>query len=79
MSSRVARMVISNFHVNPSHHSPNETEILQLVAEGKTPKFRKSCSSQKKRPKRISEIFIQKLQVNRKSEAIAKANLERLI
>ncbi len=34
---RIARMVIDNFHLNPN--SPNtkrETEILQLISEGKT-------------------------------------------
>ena len=37
MSSRIARMVIDNFHVNPnSPLTKRETEILQLISEGKT-------------------------------------------
>ncbi len=37
MSSRVARLVIDNFHVNPVSPLTNrETEILQLISQGKT-------------------------------------------
>ncbi len=37
MSSKIARMVIDNFHVNPnSPLTKRETEILQLISEGKT-------------------------------------------
>lgn len=81
MSSRVARMVISNFHVNPiTPLSKRETEILQLVAEGKTyTQISEELFISKETAKTHIRNIYSKLQVNRKSEAIAKANLERLI
>ncbi len=81
MSSKIARMVIDNFHVNL--HSPltkRETEILSLIAEGKTyTQISEELFISKETSKTHIKNIYSKLQVNCKSEAIAKANLERLI
>ncbi len=81
MSSRIARMVIDNFHVNPnSPLTKRETEILQLIAEGKTyTQISEDLFISKETAKTHIKNIYSKLQVNSKSEAIAKANLEKLI
>jgi DNA-binding NarL/FixJ family response regulator len=81
MSSRVARMVIANFHVNPSSPlTKRETEILQLISEGKTyTQISEELFISKETSKTHIKNIYSKLQVNKKSEAIAKANLEKLI
>ncbi len=81
MSSRIARMVIDNFHVNPnSPLTRRETEILQLIAEGKTyTQISEELFISKETSKTHIKNIYSKLQVNSKSEAIAKANLEKLI
>lgn len=81
MSSRVARMVIANFHVNPSSPlTKRETEILQLISEGKTyTQISEELFISKETAKTHIKNIYAKLQVNKKSEAIAKANLEKLI
>lgn len=81
MSSRIARMVIDNFHVNPnSPLTKRETEILQLIAEGKTyTQISEELFISKETAKTHIKNIYAKLQVNSKSEAIAKANLEKLI
>jgi DNA-binding NarL/FixJ family response regulator len=81
MSSRIARMVIDNFHVNPnSPLTKRETEILQLISEGKTyTQISEELFISKETAKTHIKNIYAKLQVNSKSEAIAKANLEKLI
>jgi len=81
MSSRIARMVIDNFHVNPnSPLTRRETEILQLISEGKTyTQISEELFISKETSKTHIKNIYSKLQVNSKSEAIAKANLEKLI
>lgn len=81
MSSRIARMVIDNFHVNPnSPLTKRETEILQLISEGKTyTQISEELFISKETAKTHIKNIYSKLQVNSKSEAIAKANLEKLI
>lgn len=81
MSSRIARMVIDNFHVNPnSPLTKRETEILQLISEGKTyTQISEELFISKETTKTHIKNIYSKLQVNSKSEAIAKANLEKLI
>jgi DNA-binding NarL/FixJ family response regulator len=81
MSSRVARMVIANFHVNPvSPLTKRETEILQLISEGKTyTQISEQLFISRETSKTHIKNIYSKLQVNKKSEAIAKANLEKLI
>jgi DNA-binding NarL/FixJ family response regulator len=81
MSSRIARMVIDNFHVNPnSPLTKRETEILQLISEGKTyTQISEELFISKETAKTHIKNIYSKLQVNSKSEAIAKANLDKLI
>lgn len=81
MSSRIARMVIDNYHVNPnSPLTRRETEILQLISEGKTyTQISEELFISKETSKTHIKNIYSKLQVNSKSEAIAKANLEKLI
>lgn len=81
MSSRVARMVIDNFHVNPvSPLTKRETEILQLISEGKTyTQISEELFISKETSKTHIKNIYSKLQVNKKSEAIAKATMEKLI
>jgi DNA-binding NarL/FixJ family response regulator len=81
MSSKIARLVIDNFHVNPnSPLTKRETEILQLIAEGKTyTQISEQLFISKETSKTHIKNIYAKLQVKCKSEAIAKANLEKLI
>lgn len=81
MSSKIARMVIDNFHVNPnSPLTKRETEILQLISEGKTyTQISEELFISKETAKTHIKNIYSKLQVNSKSEAIAKATLEKLI
>lgn len=81
MSSKIARMVIDNFHVNPnSPLTKRETEILQLISEGKTyTQISEQLFISKETSKTHIKNIYAKLQVNCKSEAIAKANSEKLI
>lgn len=81
MSSKIARMVIDNFHVNPnSPLTKRETEILTLIAEGKTyTQISEELFISKETSKTHIKNIYSKLQVKCKSEAIAKATLEKLI
>jgi DNA-binding NarL/FixJ family response regulator len=81
MSSKIARLVIANFHVNPnSPLTKRETEILSLIAEGKTyTQISEELFISKETSKTHIKNIYAKLQVKSKSEAIAKANQEKLI
>ena len=81
MSSRIARMVIDNFHVNPnSPLTKRETEILSLIAEGKTyTQISEELFISKETSKTHIKNIYAKLQVKSKSEAIARANMDKLI
>ena len=81
MSSKIARMVIDNFHLNPnSPLTKRETEILQLIAEGKTyTQISEELFISKETSKTHIKNIYSKLQVRSKSEAIAKANQDKLI
>lgn len=81
MSSKIARLVIANFHVNPnSPLTKRETEILQLISEGKTyTQISEELSISKETSKTHIKNIYYKLQVRSKSEALAKASLEKLI
>jgi len=81
MSSRIARMVIDNYHINPnSPLTKRETTILQLISEGKTyTQISEELFISKETSKTHIKNIYSKLQVNSKSEAIAKANVEKLI
>lgn len=81
MSSRIARMVIDNYHINPnSPLTKRETTILQLISEGKTyTQISEELFISKETAKTHIKNIYSKLQVNSKSEAIAKANHDKLI
>lgn len=81
MSSKIARMVIDNFHVNPnSPLTKRETEILQLISEGKTyTQISEELFISKETSKTHIKNIYSKLQVRSKSEAIARANQDKLI
>lgn len=81
MSSQIARMVIQNFHVNPnSPLSSRETDVLKLIAEGKsyTQISEELFISKETARSHIKNIYL-KLNVNSKSEAISKAKKDHLI
>ncbi len=81
MSSRIARMVIDNYHINPnSPLTKRETTILQLISEGKTyTQISEELFISKETAKTHIKNIYSKLQVNSKSEAIARANQDKLI
>jgi DNA-binding NarL/FixJ family response regulator len=81
MSSKIARLVIDNFHVNPnSPLTKRETEILTLISEGKTyTQISEELFISKETSKTHIKNIYSKLQVKSKSEALAKASLEKLI
>ncbi|NMM47366.1 response regulator transcription factor [Marinigracilibium pacificum] len=81
MSSQIARMVIQNFHINPnSPLSSRETDVLKLIAEGKsyTQISEELFISKETARSHIKNIYV-KLNVNSKSEAISKARKDHLI
>ena len=81
MSSRIARLVIDNFHINPnSPLTKRETEILQLISEGKTyTQISEQLFISKETSKTHIKNIYSKLQVNSKSQALARAAQDKLI
>lgn len=81
MSSRIAKMVVASFQKN--HNSPlskRETEVLELLAQGKSySMIADELFITKETAKSHIKNIYSKLQVNSKSEAIAKATQDRLI
>jgi len=81
MSTYIARMVINSFHKNSSSPlSPRETEVLQLLAKGKSYTMIADQLFINKETVRshIKNIYI-KLEVNSKAAALDKATREKLI
>jgi DNA-binding NarL/FixJ family response regulator len=81
MSTNIARMVVRSFQRNTkSPLSPRETEVLQLLAKGKSYTMIAGELFIDKETVRshIKNIYI-KLEVNSKAQAIEKATKERLI
>jgi DNA-binding NarL/FixJ family response regulator len=81
MSTKIARLVIDTFHINPnSPLSKRETQILQLISEGKTyTQISEELFISKDTAKSHIRNIYSKLQVNNKSEALAKATSDKLI
>jgi DNA-binding NarL/FixJ family response regulator len=81
MSSKIARLVIDNFHINPnSPLTKRETEILGLISEGKTyTQISEELFISKETSKTHIKNIYSKLQVNSKSQALAKAAHDKLI
>jgi DNA-binding NarL/FixJ family response regulator len=72
MSSKIARMVISNFHSNPnSPLSEREKDVLRLIAEGKSyTQIADLLFISKETSKSHIKNIYSKLEVNSKSEAL---------
>lgn len=81
MSSKIAKMVVNSFQKNPnSPLSPRETEVLELLSKGKSySMIAQELFITKETAKSHIKNIYSKLQVNSKSEAIAKATKEKLI
>lgn len=81
MTSNIAKMVVRSFQKNP--HSPisaRETEVLELLSKGKSySMIAKDLFITKETAKSHIKNIYAKLQVNSKSEAIAKATRDKLI
>lgn len=81
MSSQIAKMVVSSF--NKSHTSPlttRETEVLELLAEGKSyTRIAEELFVQKETIRSHLKHIYTKLQVNSKADAISKAKSEKYI
>jgi DNA-binding NarL/FixJ family response regulator len=81
MTSNIAKMVVKSFQKNPnSPISARETEVLELLAQGKSYSMiaRDLFITKETAKSHIKNIY-SKLQVNSKSEAIAKATRDKLI
>ncbi len=81
MTSNIAKMVVKSFQKNPnSPISARETEVLELLAQGKSySMIAKDLFITKETAKSHIKNIYAKLQVNSKSEAIAKATRDKLI
>jgi len=81
MSSKIAKMVVSSFQKNPnSPLSARETEVLELLSQGKSySMIAQELFITKETAKSHIKNIYSKLQVNSKSEAIAKATKDKLI
>lgn len=81
MSSKIAKLVVKSFQKNPnSPLSGRETEVLELLAKGKSySMIAQELFITKETAKSHIKNIYSKLQVNSKSEAIAKATKEKFI
>lgn len=81
MSTKIAKMVVNSFQKNPNSPLSNrETEVLELLSVGKSySMIAQELFITKETAKSHIKNIYSKLQVNSKSEAIAKATKEKLI
>ncbi|EOZ92842.1 Two-component response regulator [Indibacter alkaliphilus LW1] len=81
MSSKIARLVISNFHSNPnSPLSEREKDVLKLISEGKSyTQIADQLFISKETSKTHIKNIYSKLEVNSKSEAIEMAKSKKYI
>ncbi|MEQ8715543.1 MAG: response regulator transcription factor [Cyclobacteriaceae bacterium] len=81
MSSRIARMVIGKFHINPnSPLTDRETDVLRLIAEGRSySQISEELFIAKETVKSHTKNIYTKLKVNTKSAVISKAKGDNLI
>lgn len=81
MSSKIAKMVVNSFQKNPNSPLSNrETQVLELLAKGKSySMIAQELFITKETAKSHIKNIYSKLQVNSKSEAIAKATKDKLI
>jgi DNA-binding NarL/FixJ family response regulator len=81
MSTKIARMVIHNYHLNPdSPLTKREMEIIKMIADGKTyTQISDELYISRETAKTHIRNIYAKLHVNKKSDAIARAQEQRLI
>ncbi len=81
MSSKIARMVINNFHSNPnSPLSEREKDVIKLISEGKSySQIADILFISKETSKTHIKNIYSKLEVNSKSEALEIARAKRYI
>jgi DNA-binding NarL/FixJ family response regulator len=81
MSSRIARMVTDFFHINSNSPLSNrETQVLKLLAEGKTfTQISDELFIARETVKSHIRNIYAKLRVSRKSEALSEASRKKLI
>ncbi|MEM6359172.1 MAG: response regulator transcription factor [Bacteroidota bacterium] len=81
MSSKIAKMVVNSFQKNPNSPLSNrETQVLELLSKGKSySMIAQELFITKETAKSHIKNIYSKLQVNSKSEAIAKATKDKLI
>lgn len=81
MSSKIARLVINNFHSNPdSPLSQREKDVLKLIAEGKSySQIADILFISKETSKTHIKNIYSKLEVNSKSDAIEHAKAKKYI
>jgi DNA-binding NarL/FixJ family response regulator len=81
MSTKIARMVIHNFHMNPnSPLTAREKEVLNLIAEGKTySQISDTLGIARETAKTHIRNIYSKLHVSKKSEAIEIASRNKYI
>ena len=81
MSSKIARMIVNDFHINLDNPlGKRETQVLKFLSEGKTyTQIAEELAISRETVKAHLRNIYKKLGVNRKSEAIEKGHMERLI
>lgn len=81
MSTKIARMVVNDFHKN--NHSPlsdRETEVLLLISKGKTySQIGDELEISRETAKTHTKNIYKKLHVKKKSDAISKALEDKMI
>ena len=81
MSSKIARMIVEDFHVNHDGPlTPKETEVLRFLSEGKSyTRIADELFISKETVKTHLRNIYKKLKVHRKSDAIRKGTTSRII
>ncbi len=81
MSSKIARMIVTDFHINLDNPlGKKETQVLKFLSEGKTyTQIAEELAISKETVKSHLRHIYKKLGVNRKSEAIEKGTMDKLI
>ena len=81
MSTRIARMVVSEFHVTPDNPlGKRETVVLELISQGKTyTQIAEELSISKETAKTHTKNIYKKLHANKKSQAISIALEKRIL
>ena len=80
LSFEVSRIIVNSFHIKKSGLSSRETEVLKLLAKGKTySEISKELLIARETSKTYIKNIYSKLDVNCKAQAIAKAVEQRIV